>query len=441
MRFTNRQILHIAGPILISVLMEHLIGMTDTAFLGRVGEIELGASALAGVYYLAIFMLGFGFSTGVQILIGRRNGEGNYASIGSIFNQGLLFQLFWATLIFSISRICSAPVLDAIIDSPKVYEATLSYLNWRVYGFFFSFAALIFRAFYIGIADTHTLTANSLVMVGTNIVLNYILIFGKFGFPALGIAGAAIASVIAEMVSLLFFVFYTGIRVDRNKYNLYRFRRFERQLLGRILNISVWTMMQAFISISTWFLFFIAVEHLGERPLAITNVLRNISSLFFIIVSAFATTASSLVSNLLGSGEQHRVMETFKKVSRLCYMFILPLVLLMALFPTPIMRIYTDNSSLIEAAVPSFYVMIFVYLISVPANILFNMVSGTGNTRPALYMELISLLFYVSSVVYIVIYWKADIAVCWTTEYIYLLSMGSLAYWYMKKGSWKNKEI
>ena len=94
MRFTNRQILHIAGPILISVLMEHLIGMTDTAFLGRVGEIELGASALAGVYYLAIFMLGFGFSTGVQILIGRRNGEGNYASIGSIFNQGLLFQLF-----------------------------------------------------------------------------------------------------------------------------------------------------------------------------------------------------------------------------------------------------------------------------------------------------------------------------------------------------------
>lgn len=441
MRFSNRQILHIAGPILISVLMEHLIGMTDTAFLGRVGEVELGASALAGVYYLAIFMLGFGFSTGVQILIGRRNGEGNYASIGSIFNQGLVFQLFWATLIFGLSRLFSARVLDAIIDSPKVYEATLSYLNWRVYGFFFSFAALIFRAFYIGIADTRTLTANSLVMVGTNIMLNYVLIFGKFGFPALGIAGAAIASVIAELVSLLFFIIYTGFRVDRNKYNLFHFRHVEKKLLGRILNISVWTMMQAFISLSTWFLFFIAVEHLGERPLAITNVLRNISALFFIIVSAFATTASSLVSNLLGSGEQGRVMEIFKKVSKLCYMFILPLILLMALFPTPIMRIYTDNSSLIEAAVPSFYVMIFVYLFSVPANILFNMVSGTGNTRPALYMELLSLVFYISSVVYIVIYLRANIAVCWTTEYVYLLSMGSLAYWYIKSGKWKNKKI
>ena len=98
MRFTNRQILKIAGPILVSVLMEHLIGMTDTAFLGRVGEVELGASALAGVYYLAIFMLGFGFSTGVQIMIGRRNGEGNYTAIGSTRDSYSNF--FWLLLSF-----------------------------------------------------------------------------------------------------------------------------------------------------------------------------------------------------------------------------------------------------------------------------------------------------------------------------------------------------
>ena len=78
MRFTHKQIWVITFPILVSLLMEHLINMTDTAFLGRVGEVELGASALAGVYYMAIYMLAFGFSIGAQILIGRRNGEGNY---------------------------------------------------------------------------------------------------------------------------------------------------------------------------------------------------------------------------------------------------------------------------------------------------------------------------------------------------------------------------
>ena len=174
MRFTNRQILKIAGPILVSVLMEHLIGMTDTAFLGRVGEVELGASALAGVYYLAIFMLGFGFSTGVQIMIGRRNGEGNYTAIGELFNQGFVFQFLLATFIFFATRFGSPLLLRHLIDSPQVYEATLEYMNRRIFGLFFSFTALMFRAFYVGIADTRTLTANSLVMVGTNVVLNYI---------------------------------------------------------------------------------------------------------------------------------------------------------------------------------------------------------------------------------------------------------------------------
>ena len=67
-KYTNKQIWMIAYPILISLLMEQMIGMTDTAFLGRVGEVELGASAIAGVFYMVIFMVAFGFSIGAQIL-------------------------------------------------------------------------------------------------------------------------------------------------------------------------------------------------------------------------------------------------------------------------------------------------------------------------------------------------------------------------------------
>lgn len=73
--YSYKRILAIALPILVSVLMEELIGMTDTAYLGRVGEVELGAAALGGIAYTVVFMLGLGFSIGVQIIIGRRNGE------------------------------------------------------------------------------------------------------------------------------------------------------------------------------------------------------------------------------------------------------------------------------------------------------------------------------------------------------------------------------
>ena len=441
MRFTNRQILKIAGPILVSVLMEHLIGMTDTAFLGRVGEVELGASALAGVYYLAIFMLGFGFSTGVQIMIGRRNGEGNYTAIGELFNQGFVFQFLLATFIFFATRFGSPLLLRHLIDSPQVYEATLEYMNRRIFGLFFSFTALMFRAFYVGIADTRTLTANSLVMVGTNVVLNYILIFGKLGFPALGIAGAAIASVLAEVTSLLFFIVYTGLKIDRQKYRLYRFHRIEIHLLKRILGISIWTMVQAFISISTWFLFFIAVEHLGERPLAITNVLRNISSLFFIIVSAFATTASSLVSNLIGAGEQDCVRGTIKQHIRIGYIFVLPILVFFCLFPDLILRIYTDIPDLRAASVPSLWVLCSAYLVLVPANVYFQSVSGTGNTRTALAMELCVLAIYVTYSAYFIMYLQMDVAFAWTTECVYGTFILLFCYWYMKKGNWQKKKI
>ena len=111
-KYTYKQIWTIAYPILISLIMEQLIGMTDTAFLGRVGEIELGASAIAGVYYLAIFMMAFGFSVGAQILIARRNGEGNYKEIGPIFYQGIYFLVVVAAILFTLSIVFSPFILS-----------------------------------------------------------------------------------------------------------------------------------------------------------------------------------------------------------------------------------------------------------------------------------------------------------------------------------------
>ena len=107
MNYSYKQIWHIVYPLLISLFMEHLIGLTDTAFLGRVGEIQLGASALGGVYYISIFMLGFGFGIGAQIIMARRNGEKRYSDIGVILSQGILFLLFLAAVIFTVSSIWS----------------------------------------------------------------------------------------------------------------------------------------------------------------------------------------------------------------------------------------------------------------------------------------------------------------------------------------------
>lgn len=440
-KYTYKEIWLISYPILISLVMEQLIGMTDTAFLGRVGEVELGASAIAGVYYMAIFMLAFGFSFGAQIMIARRNGEQEYKSIGPIFYQGVYFLLVLAVIMFALSLYFSPQILRNIISSPNIYEASVSYLNWRVCGFFFSFIMVMFRAFFVGTTQTKTLTLNSIVMVLSNVAFNYVLIFGKLGFPALGIAGAAIGSSLAELVSVIFFVVYTWQRIDCKKYALNILPKWQPQILKRILNISLWTMIQNFVSLSIWFMFFLFVEHLGERALAISNIIRNVSGIPFMITMAFAATCGSLISNLIGAGDKQYVAGTIRQHIRLAYICVLPLMVFFSLFPNLILSIYTDLPDLRLASIPSLWVLCSAYLILVPSNVYFQSVSGTGNTRTALGLELCVLAIYVAYITYTILYLRVDVAVCWTTEHVYGIFILMLSYLYIKKGNWQKKQI
>ena len=141
MNYTYRNIWLINFPVMMSILIEQLINITDAIFLGHVGEIELGASALAGIWYLAIYMLGFGFSLGLQVVIARRNGERNYPETGKTFFQGLLFLSGLAILLCTVSKIFSPIVLGRLIASEEVYAAVIDYLDWRIWGLLFSFPA------------------------------------------------------------------------------------------------------------------------------------------------------------------------------------------------------------------------------------------------------------------------------------------------------------
>lgn len=440
-KYTYKQIWLISYPILISLLMEQMIGMTDTAFLGRVGEVELGASAIAGIFYMVIFMVAFGFSIGTQILIARRNGEKEYKEIGELFYQGIYFQIGMATVMFLLSYCLSPLILKRIVSSEHIYEAATSYLHWRVFGAFFSFSAVIFRAFFLGTTLTKTLTLNSIVMVLSNVVFNYILIFGKFGFPELGIAGAAIGSSLAELVSLIFFILYTRNRIDCRKYGLDRIPKINFGVLKRMLNVSLWTMIQNSVSLSTWFLFFLYVEHMGERSLAITNIVRSVSGILFMVMMAFASTCGSLVSNLIGSGDTDCVPGTIRQHVRIAYIFVLPLVLLFALFPNQILGIYTDMTDLQQASIHSLWVMCAAYLFLVPANVYFQAVSGTGNTRTALGLEMGTLVIYVAYITYIILYLQLDVAICWTSEMVYSIFILLFSWIYIRKGNWQGRRI
>ena len=439
--YSYRNIWKVAYPILISLVMEQMIGLTDTAFLGRVGEVELGASAIAIVYYMVLFMIGFGFSIGAQIIIGRRNGEGNFRDTGKVFWQGLYFVLGLSGLLIVLSELFSPWLMGLMVSSEAVYAAALSYVRWRLPGMVFAFATAMFRAFYVGTTQTRTLTLNSIVMVASNVLFNWILIFGHFGLPALGITGAAIGSSLAELVSLIFFIIYTKVSCDRPKYGLDKPARLDRTELRDMMPVCTWTMIQHTISVSTWFIFFLYIEHLGERALAISNIARGASGIIWVVLQAFSSTCSTLVSNIIGEGHQDKVMSLVKRILKLSYGIVSVMILIFCLFPQAIARIYTDIPAVIAASAPALIVMSTSYLLNVGGQVFFLAVSGTGSTKTAFRLELIALTVYMIYCTVIVEWLRLDVAICWTAEHVYAGMLLLCSWLYMRSGRWKNRNI
>ena len=146
--YTNKQIWSVSYPILLSLLAQNVINVTDTAFLGHVSEVALGASAMGGLFYICVFTIAFGFSTGSQIVIARRNGEGRYTDVGPVMIQGVMFLFAMALLLFGFTKAFGGDIMHLLVSSESIYEGTMEFLDWRIYGFFFSFVNVMFRALY-----------------------------------------------------------------------------------------------------------------------------------------------------------------------------------------------------------------------------------------------------------------------------------------------------
>jgi multidrug resistance protein, MATE family len=438
---TNKQIIKLAAPISLALLIPQLNFFTNTVFLGRLGERELGVNGITGVFYLILAMIGYGLSSGMQIQMARRAGEGdknglaqiltNGAMLAALFSLGLMLLTLWfAPVLFSFS----------LKDSDN-FALSINFTYTRVWGLPFLMITQLFSSFFISINRSRVLIYGSLVATLLNILFDYLLIFGKGGFPAMGFQGAAISSVLSE-------IFYCGTMVGvffyqklYEEYPVGNYRYFDFSLSQRTLKVASPLIVQFLFSIGGWLVFFFFVEHLGKESLAASQVLRNIFGIVGVGTWALATTCNTMVSNLIGQGKQKEVMPIIVKICKLSLIYAIFLSLLLLIFSHEFLSIYSEDLALISFALPSLRVIVAGTLIMSLSTIVFNGVVGTGNTLVNLTMEITCVGAYLVYCYFIIYKWHSPLYVCWGSEFIYWTSLLACSVIYLKSGRWKGKNI
>lgn len=439
-QITNREIWSIALPIMLGNMAQTIINFTDTAFLGHLGVVALGASMLAGLFYFVFTTVAAGFAIGIQIIVARRFGERNYGRIGVIFQHGSLFVLLLGMVLFSILYFFSDHLLLYLIDSQNIYEASLDYIKYRQWGIAFVCFNFLYRALYVGISNTKVITYSTIIMAVVNIALDYCLIFGNLGLPQMGIGGAALASLCAEISAFVFFTAYTYITLGKREYGMFSLHAPEPELMGRLLKISTPTMVQKLFSFSVWFIFFVLIEKMGETATGISSITRSIYMILITPCFAFSTTTNTLVSRIIGEGKREQVFPTINKVLKNCMLCTIPILIIVALFPVQIAGIYTDDLDFARMVVPSILVICSGTIFQGIGNAYFEAVSGTGNTSAALYLETAILVVYILFIVAMT-HLTTRVELVWTAEILYGALLGILCSLYMKFARWDRKSI
>jgi len=438
---SRKKIWNIAYPIIIGGIAQNIVLATDTAFLGRLGEIALGAAALGGLYYYIAAFVANGIGVGAQIIMSRRFGEKQYNQIGPVLSQSGLIMIALNILLFLLLFFFSGAFFRATIESHEIQKATTLFLHYRSWGIFLAGVNVLMRAFFISIHRTRVITYTTIIMGVINIVLDYGLIFGRIGLPEMGIEGAALASVIAEGTASIFLLSYLYVKIPFKRYQ-FSFRVVpERARIFRILNISGPVMLQNFFSMAGWFIFFLFVEHLGSTQLAVSNIVRSIYMIILIPVFGFASAAATLVSYLIGKGDKDQVLPMMRKVVVMVFLATLAVLIPVNVFRDSFLAVYTDNAALIALAHGPLNIISGSAIFLGIGFTLFHGVSGTGNTHISLLIEGFVLIVYLFFTWLFVFKLHFDVAHVWTSEYIYAILMMTISFAYLKWGHWSKKEF
>jgi len=438
---SSKQILTISVPIALAILVPQFNFIINNIFLGALSKQALAIGGITGVYYLIFGVMGQGLNNGLQALISRRAGENRVDEIGILFSQGVFISLFLSVIGISFTYFVAPALFHTLLHDTERANTIIEFLKIRIWGVPFLFIYQMRNALLVGTNQSKFLIIGTATEALFNIFFDYSLIFGHFGMPAMGLNGAAYASIIAEIMGLV--VIYLVIHYQKIGARFELFKKFELKLdyIKLILVQSSPLMMQYMISIISWEFFYILIEHRGEQSLAVSNAMRNIFGFFGCFTWAFAATTTTMVSNIIGQNLQDKVLELIYKIMIWSFGIAVAVALLINVFAAEFLSIYGQGDGFLTEGIPVLRIVSIALLLMSVSTIWLSAVTGTGQSKVTLLIEFAAIIIYIIYNYLVLEYYQLPITYGWFSEVIYWISLLTPSFFYIRTMRWKNKKI
>jgi len=381
-RATLIRILRLGAPLLAGNLASYLMKAVDLAMLGHLGTETLAAAGIAtlatGILYTFIWPV----SVGVQALASRRygkqiaagDGAEDAAGTGKVLANGVAAGWLTAAIALSLST-CIEPILRLILANPVLVDLSLEYIKTLRWSLILISVGMAHRGFFAAVNQTAIVMVATLLGNVLNAFLDWALIFGNLGLPALGIRGAALGTLLSEATLTLLFVGYGQLSGAMKRYYVMRFKHIQRGVVQNIIRVMFPPAVQNAAALSIFLTYQTMVERVGTDYLAVTSLLFTLFRINKTLVGGFAQGASILVGNRLGAGDREAARVVFVAQELVAFIIGGAVVTLLLLLPGSVLGLFSLAPSLIplgRAALRFFAAFFFIEVMAYSFEIVFS---------------------------------------------------------------------
>lgn len=367
-RAHGRAILVLGLPLIGGHLGQVAIGVTDTVMLGWYGVNELAAQTVAGSWFFVLFLMGSGFAWAVMPMVASYHAEGDEVSLRRVTRMGLWLSLAFAALAMPL-MIWSEPVLLALGQTEQVARDGSAYLAIAGWGIFPALIVMTFKSYLAALEKTQIVFWITVLAAVANGLGNYVFIFGNWGAPRMGIAGAALASLVTQCVMLVGVVLYAVVALPEHGI-LKRLWRPDFEMLGRVFRLGWPIGLTSLSEVGLFAATAVMMGWLGTIPLAAHGIALQLASITFMVHLGLANVATIRAGNAFGRGDLDHMMRGAWAVIAMSLAMALATVVLFIALPEPLIGMFMKSDEPARAQIMA----IGVVLLALAA--LFQLVDG-----------------------------------------------------------------